>query len=335
MDWNFTNCNRFIFGGFEMKTILVTGGAGFIGSHVCDRLLNLNNKVVCVDNFNDYYSPYVKENNIKHNLSNPNFVLEKIDITDKDALSKVFLEHKIDKIVHLAARAGVRPSLIDPELYYNVNVKGTVNILECARLNNVKTIVFGSSSSVYGNNKKFPFSETDDTNNQISPYASTKKIGELICKNYSYQYNMNITCLRFFTVYGPRGRPDMAPYKFTKLIYNDEEIQMYGDGSSKRDYTYVEDIVRGIVASLDKEFRFEIINLGNSNPIFLKDFIKIIELALNKKAKIIKKPMPKGDVNLTYADISKAKDLLGYDPKTPIKQGIKKLVDWFINQENI
>ena len=333
MDWNVFDSFRIIFGGFKVKTILVTGGAGFIGSHVCDKLLSLNNKVICLDNFNDYYSPKIKEKNIMSNLVNSNFILEKIDFTDKIALLKLFSKYKIDKIVHLGARAGVRPSLEDPELYYKVNVTGTINILESARLNNVKTVIFGSSSSVYGNNIKVPFSEDDDTNNQISPYASTKKIGELICRNYSYQYDINITCLRFFTVYGPRGRPDMAPYIFTDLIYHDKEIQMYGDGSSKRDYTYVLDIVEGIAAALEKELKFEIINLGNSNPILLKDFIDMIESALNKKAVIIKKPMPKGDVNLTYADISKAKELLGYNPKTPINQGIIKLVDWFISQE--
>ncbi len=311
---------------------MVTGGAGFVGSHVCDALLKNGKKVVCVDNFNDYYSPDIKKRNIKHNLDNGKFVLEKVDITDFERLKQVFEKHNITKTIHLAARAGVRPSLSNPRLYFKVNVEGTLNLLELSKEFNIKTFIFGSSSSVYGNNEKTPFSEKDVTENQISPYASSKKAGELLCKTYSHLHNLNITCLRFFTVYGPRGRPDMAPYKFTDLISNGEQIEMYGDGTSKRDYTYVEEIVQGILSALEKSFKFEVINLGNSNPTELKRFIEIIEEALNKKAHIIEKPMPKGDVNITYADISKAKNLLNYDPKTNIEQGMKKFVEWYLSQ---
>jgi UDP-glucuronate 4-epimerase len=312
-----------------MKTILVTGGAGFIGSHVCDNLIERGDKIICLDNFNDYYDPKIKRRNIEHNLNNSNFFLEEIDFTDNEKLIDIFNRYKFDSIIHLGARAGVRPSLIQPKLYFDVNINGTINLLENARIKGIKTFIFGSSSSVYGENKKIPFSEIDETKNQISPYASTKKIGELICKNYSYLYDINITCLRFFTVYGPRGRPDMAPYKFTKLIFNNESIEMYGDGSTKRDYTYINDIVFGIISALDKNLKFEIINLGNSNPVLLSDFIATIEKSLNKKANIIKKPIPKGDVLLTYADIHKAKKLLNYEPKTTIKEGISKFVEWY------
>jgi len=316
-----------------METILVTGGAGFIGSHVCDELLKTGKKVICLDNFNDYYNPKIKERNISHNIDNENFVLEKIDIINKGELEKVFERNKVDKIIHLAARAGVRPSIKQPELYFRVNVTGTFNLLETAAKFMVKKFVFGSSSSVYGNNKKIPFSEEDKTENQISPYASTKKIAELLCKTYSTMYDLDIVCLRFFTVYGPRGRPDMATYKFTDAIYNGRTIEMYGDGSSERDYTYIEDIVKGVVSALDLEKKFEIINLGNSDPIKLNEYINTIEKIIGKKAIIEKKPMPQGDVNVTYADISKAKKLLNYEPATKIGEGIKKFFEWY--QEKI
>ncbi|MBD3202924.1 SDR family NAD(P)-dependent oxidoreductase, partial [Candidatus Woesearchaeota archaeon] len=289
-----------------MQKILVTGAAGFIGSHTCEELLNRDYSVVAIDNFNKYYDPKIKKRNIKNFLKNKNFSFYKADIRDFAKLTQIF-DRKIDKIIHLAARAGVRPSLKKPRLYFDVNVSGTLNLLELAKKFKINNFIFGSSSSVYGENTKIPFSEKHRTDCQISPYASSKKAGELICKTYSHLYSLNITCLRFFTVYGERGRPDMAPYKFTNLIYNDKPIEMYGDGTSKRDYTYIKDIVSGILTALEKNFRFEIINLGNSDPIELKRFISIIEKKLNKKAKIIQKPIPKGDVKITYADISKAK----------------------------
>lgn len=308
--------------------ILVTGGAGFIGSHVCDRLLKEGHEVICLDDFNDYYSPEKKRKNIEHNKKNRNFKLVKKDI--RENLDAVFENRNINAIIHLAARAGVRPSLENPNLYFDVNVTGTVNILETARKYSVNRIVFASSSSVYGANTKTPFSETDIIEKQISPYALTKKIGEIICKNYSDIYGMNITCLRFFTVYGERGRPDMAPYKFFDLIYNDKPITMFGDGTTKRDYTYVEDIVEGIILALNKNMKFEIINLGNSKPILLKDFISAIEKITLKKANIIKQSMQKGDVDITFADISKANKLLGYKPKTTVENGMRNFSKWYI-----
>ena len=293
--------------------ILVTGGAGFIGSHTCERLLKEGHTVVCADNFNDSYDPKQKRDNI----------------LDDVKLARLFKEHKISKIIHLAARAGVRPSLREPCLYFDVNVKGTINLLELAKQQDVENFIFGSSSSVYGNSSKVPFSETDATESQISPYAASKKCGELLCRTYSEIYGLNITCLRFFTVYGPRGRPDMAPFKFFDSIYNGREIEMYGDGTSERDYTYIADIVDGIVRALDRKFRYEIFNLGGSDPISLRRFISVIEEVAGKKAHIIQRPIPLGDVQRTYADISKAGRLLGYKPKTDITEGMRQFASWY------
>ncbi|MEM3373885.1 MAG: GDP-mannose 4,6-dehydratase [Candidatus Woesearchaeota archaeon] len=312
-----------------METILVTGGAGFIGSHVCDKLLEKKKKVICLDNFNDYYDPEIKRKNILHNLKNKNYVLIKADIRDYDKLKEVFKNYKPNKVVHLAARAGVRPSLENPFIYEETNVNGTLNLLELSKDYKVKNFVFASSSSVYGNNKKVPFSEDDKTDNAISPYAATKKAGEVLCYTYSYLYNLNSSCLRFFTVYGPRGRPDMAPYMFTKNILEGKPIKVYGDGSSKRDYTYVSDVVSGIIAALEKNFKYEIFNLGNSNTVSLNELIKTIEEITGKKAIIKREKMPKGDVPLTYADITKSKRLLGYEPKTNIKEGMQKFYEWY------
>lgn len=327
-------------------SILVTGGAGFIGSHVIKKLLEKNNKVICVDDFcassgtsalggNDFYDPKFKEENIREFLNNKDFKLYRTDICDLIDLEKVFIEDKIDLIIHLAARTGVRPSIQNPLLYHQVNVLGTVNLLELARKYNIKNFIFASSSSVYGNNKKVPFSEDDNVDNPISPYAATKKAGELTCYTYHHLYNINIACLRFFTVYGPKGRPDMVPYKFTKLIFEGKKLPVYGDGNTYRDYTYIDDIVSGILASVDyvKENKnvYEIFNLGNSETISLKYFISLIEKLVGKKAKIIKMPKQPGDVEKTYADISKAKKLLGYYPKTKIEEGMAKFIDWYKN----
>ncbi|MEM2138717.1 MAG: NAD-dependent epimerase/dehydratase family protein, partial [Candidatus Woesearchaeota archaeon] len=224
-----------------METILITGGAGFIGSHVTDYLLDKKKKIICVDDFNDYYDPEIKRKNIFHNLKNKNYILIKADIRNFEKIKEVFENYKPNKIIHLAARAGVRPSLENPFIYEETNVKGTLNLLELSRLFKVKNFVFASSSSVYGGNKKIPFSENDFTDNAISPYAATKKAGEVLCYTYSHLYNLNVSCLRFFTVYGPRGRPDMAPYLFTKNIIEGKPIKMFGDGTSKRDYTYISD----------------------------------------------------------------------------------------------
>ncbi len=312
-----------------MSAILVTGGAGFIGSHLCDRLLKMGKKVVCVDNLNPYYSPKRKVKNVQHNFGNKNFHFVVLYIQKKDQLEQVFQKHKITKIIHLAARAGVRPSIEKPLWYRDTNVSGTLNLLELAKQYRVKNFVFASSSSVYGKNKKIPFSEDDNVDCPISPYAASKKACELFCYTYSHLCKINITCLRFFTVYGPRGRPDMIPFKFTDMISKGKPIPVFGDGASKRDYTYVSDIIDGVIAALGKPHKFEIINIGNNKPIELRYFISIIEKLLNKKAKIKRLPFPAGDVPLTFADITKAARLLNYNPKTTIEEGMKKTIEWY------
>ena len=310
---------------------LVTGGAGFIGSHVCEALLKENN-VVCIDNFNDYYNPDFKEQNVRYFLKNKNFKIYREDIINIKKLEAIFRKNKIDKVVHLAARAGVRASIEHPVLYEQTNVLGTMNILIMAKKFKIKNFIFGSSSSVYGNNKKIPFSEDDNTDNPISPYAATKKAAELACYTYSHLYNIPVACLRLFTVYGPRGRPDMAPYKFTDMIYKGEEIPVFGDGNSERDYTYVSDIADGIMKALNKEFGFEIINLGNSEPVKLNRLISSIEKNLGKSAKIKRMPIQPGEVFVTYADTRKAKKLLKWQPKIKIEDGIKKFTEWYKNE---
>ncbi|MBN2052256.1 GDP-mannose 4,6-dehydratase [Candidatus Woesearchaeota archaeon] len=309
--------------------ILVTGCAGFIGSHVIEALIARGDSIVGVDELNDYYDVRIKKKNLDVLKNNKNFAFYKEDIRNLKGLKKIFEKEKPEKVVHLAARAGVRPSIEQPLLYEEVNVKGTLHLLELAKEHKVKNFVFASSSSVYGNQKKIPFSETDDVNNPISPYAATKKAGELLCHAYHHLYNMKITCLRFFTVYGPRGRPDMAPYKFTKAIMNSQPIQKFGDGKTKRDYTYIADIVKGVIAAVDAELGYEIINLGNNKPVELNKFIEVIEKVTGKKAIIEQKPMQAGDVDITYANIRKAQKLLGYKPETSIEEGMQKFVEWF------
>jgi len=308
--------------------ILVTGGAGFIGSHVCDNLLARGDEVICVDNMNDYYSVSVKEKNIAHNLENEKYTFIRADITNYGEMEKVF-SAGVDKVINLAARAGVRPSIDDPFIYEDVNYKGLLNMLELSRKFGIKNFVSASSSSVYGNRSKGPFSETDSVDKPISPYAATKKAGEEMCYTYHHLYGLNVSCLRFFTVYGPRGRPDMAPLKFTKMISNGEEIQVYGNGTSSRDYTYVSDIVAGVIAALDGDFGYEIFNLGGSSPVELNHFISVIEDAVGKKAVKKHVNMQPGDVLVTYADISKSEKMLGYQPKVRFEEGIRKLVEWY------
>jgi len=305
---------------------MITGAAGFVGSRASKELVRQGHSVVGVDNFNDYYNPKFKEQNIK----DIKVKLYREDIRNFAGLQKIFSENQIDKIIHLAAMVGVRPSIQNPFIYEEVNVRGTLNLLELARHNGVKKFVFASSSSVYGNRDKVPFSEDDITNSPISPYAATKKAGELLCYTYNSLYKIPSVCLRLFTVYGPCGRPDMAPYKFVDSIANGRHIEMYGDGSTRRDYTFIADVVSGIMKSMDLDAKYEIINLGCGNPVELKDFIGIIEKNLGKKAKIVKEKMQPGDVKQTYADISKAKKLLGYSPKTKIEEGLKLLCEWYL-----
>ncbi len=318
--------------------ILVTGGAGFIGSHLSDFLLGAGSEVVAIDNFNDYYDPKIKESNVKNKIGNSKYKLYREDIRDFEALDIVFEKHAIDIIVHLAARAGVRPSIEDPILYEEVNVKGTQNILELAKKYNIKNLVLASSSSVYGNNKKVPFSETDNVDFAISPYAATKKSNEVMAHVYHSLYNMNVIMLRFFTVYGPRQRPDLAINKFTSLIIEDKEIPVFGDGSTSRDYTFIEDIVDGITKSIKyvngNDNVYEILNLGESEPITLSEMISTIEEVVGKKAIINRLPMQPGDVNRTYADISKARSLIGYNPQTSFKDGIRKFYEWKMKEDS-
>lgn len=309
--------------------ILVTGGAGFIGSHLIKKLLEENFSAVCVDNFNNYYNPEIKEENVSRFINNSNFKLYREDIRNFEALDKIFEKERFDKVVHLAAMAGVRNSIRYPALYSEVNIQGTINLLELAGKYKIKNFIFASSSSVYGGNTKIPFSESDQVNHPISPYAATKKAGELICHTYHHLYHLNIICLRFFTVYGPSGRPDMAPYKFTRKILAGEEISMFGDGSSQRNYTYIDDITEGIYSALNKDFGYEIINLGGSQLISLKNFISLIENISGRKAKIKQVGEQSGDMPITSADISKAKRLLDYCPKTDIKKGMNIFIDWF------
>jgi len=313
--------------------ILITGGAGFIGSHLCEKLIDLNHKIICIDNFNNYYNPKIKENNLKNIIDNKNFTLYRLDILNKEKINEIFSAQKINMIIHLAARAGVRPSLSNALLYEAVNVQGTINLLEACKDYGIKKFIFASSSSVYGDNKKVPFSEDDNVDNPISPYAATKKSGELICYTYHYLYGISILCFRLFTVYGPRQRPEMAIHKFTRHILEEKPIEVFGDGTSSRDYTYIDDIIPGIISSLDKINGYEIINLGNSKPINLLKLINLIEKAINRKAVIKYADAQPGDVFTTYADIRKAKKMLKYQPEISIEEGIENFIKWYKKKE--
>lgn len=325
------------------KTILVTGGAGFIGSHLCQRLIKLGYSPVVIDNFNNYYDPQLKRENInliKQTLNECNnkeqsFELFEGDIRDMDFVMNVFDKTRPIAVIHLAACAGVRPSIEDPVLYITTNIDGTVNILEGMKKYDVKRHVFASSSSVYGNNKKVPFSEADAVDHPISPYAATKKSGELICHTYHSLYKISTACLRFFTVYGPRQRPDLAINKFTRLILQDKPIPVFGDGSTRRDYTYIDDIVDGIIRAFnwtDGEVKYDVFNLGENNTVTLDQMIKSIERSLGKKAIIERLPEQPGDVKQTWADISKSRSILGYDPHTSFDDGIDNFTSWFCGQ---
>lgn len=319
------------------KSILVTGGAGFIGSHLVDKLLAEGAwRVSVLDNFSELYAPAIKRANVAPHLENPHFKLYEADICEAETLGEIFAENKFDAIVHLAAWAGVRPSLLNPKLYTQVNVNGTLNLLEAAKESGVKQFVFGSSSSVYGINSKIPFAEDDRISKPISPYAATKAAGELLCHTFSHLYDMRTVCLRFFTVYGARQRPDLAIHKFSKLIWEGRPVPMFGDGTTRRDYTYVDDIIQGVRAAIDYDrTNHEIFNLGESETVELKDLIGLLEENLGKKAIIEQKPMQPGDVPLTFADISKARELLNYNPTTKIEQGIPKFTKWFKDKKSI
>lgn len=315
-----------------MKKVLVTGGAGFIGSNLIDRLLSEKHYVYCLDNFDTFYDPLIKRQNIEKSLGNDHYKLIEGDIRDRSLLNKIFAENEIELVIHLAARAGVRPSILEPELYYDVNVFGTLILLEAMRAANVRRLLFASSSSVYGNNKKVPFSENDNVDFPISPYAATKKAGELLCHTYHNLYGFDIFCLRFFSVYGPRQRPEMAIHNFAKKILDERPISVFGDGTSKRDYTFIEDIVDGTTSAIKKLKGYEVVNLGESKTYSLNTVVALLEKTLSKKAIINKLPDQPGDVHLTNADISKAKRLFGYEPKTNLEEGINKFVMWLDKQ---
>jgi len=309
---------------------LVTGGAGFIGSHVCERLLGAGHAVWAFDDLNNFYDPQIKRRNLRdlQKLAKP-FEFVPGDLVDRAAVEDLFGRVKFDQVIHLAARAGVRPSLAEPALYQRVNVEGTVNVLEAARLHGVKKLTLASSSSVYGVNAKVPFSESDPIFSAISPYAASKLAGEALGHVYHHLYGLDVVMLRFFTVYGPRQRPDLAIHKFAQLISAGKPIPVFGDGRTARDYTYITDIVDGVMACTQKEFGFEIFNLGESQTVALSQLIELLEKALGKKALIDRQPPQPGDVPITFADVAKARAKLGYDPRVRIAEGIPLFVDWF------
>ncbi len=311
-----------------MRTILITGGAGFIGSHTAERLLKRGDRVVVLDVFDFSYDPIHKEHNCRLLEQYKEFKLYRGDIRDVELVDQIFKTEDIDGVIHLAARAGVRPSLVDPSSYMDINITGTMRILESMREYDVDQMIFASSSSIYGSRLEGPFRETDLVDVPASPYAATKKAGELLCANWNYLYGHHINCLRFFTVYGPRQRPEMAIHLFANKIQNEEQITMFGDGSSIRDYTYVDDIVDGIIASLDLRKGYQVINLGNSKPIRLDDLIATIGQVIGKTPIIKQLPDQPGDVPMTFACVNRAKELLNYEPKVPLTEGIRAFLKW-------
>jgi UDP-glucuronate 4-epimerase len=314
-----------------MDTILVTGGAGFIGSHLCERLLSDGVKVICLDNFDTFYDPHIKIKNAEVIARKFPDLFELVtgDIRNPEQVKGILQKNKVDFVVHLAARAGVRPSLAEPLLYEDVNMRGTIVLLEACKEHGIKNFIFASSSSVYGENQRVPFKEKDLDIQPISPYGATKRAGELLCYSYHHLYGMNIACLRIFTAYGPRQRPEMAIHKFTRSIDRGEEIPMYGDGSSRRDYTYIDDLIDGMIGALRYHRGFEVYNLGESQTISLKELIRLIEEAFGKKANVQMMEFQPGDVSVTYADIRKAKRMLKYHPTVKMKEGIRRFVEWY------
>jgi UDP-glucuronate 4-epimerase len=316
--------------------ILVTGGAGFIGSHLTRRLLARGDRVTVLDDFNDYYDPARKRENVAAILARDEYrdryTVAEGDIRDEALVDRLFSDGRFDAVIHLAARAGVRPSLSEPILYEDVNCIGTLRLLEAARRHGPDLFLFGSSSSVYGINEKVPFAEDDAVNRPISPYATTKRAGELLCYNYHHLYGFRTACLRFFTVYGPAQRPEMAIHKFTDLIWRGKTVPMYGDGGSRRDYTYVDDIVDGLLATLALAPGFEILNLGGADTTSLRDLVQWIGEELAVEPRIEYLPTQPGDVPITYADVSKAARLLGYSPKVPIREGLRRFVSWYLER---
>lgn len=313
--------------------VWVTGAAGFIGSHLCQRLIATGREVVGLDNLDPFYDPAIKKRNLSELLKSGQFRFVEGDIRDSACVEEIAGSNEIECIVHLAAKAGVRPSIVDPVGYVDVNVHGTAVLLEAARKYGIEKFLFASSSSVYGNNKKVPFAETDSVDDPISPYAATKKAGELLCYTYSHLYPIDITCLRFFTVYGPRQRPDLAIHKFARLIEASRPIPVFGDGSMERDFTYIDDILDGTMAALERCRGYTIYNLGHSNPVRLDVLIAEIENALGRKAVWDWLPMQPGDVERTFADVTRAGRELGYQPKTPLREGLAHFVEWMRKEQ--
>jgi UDP-glucuronate 4-epimerase len=311
--------------------ILVTGGAGFIGSHLVEKLLAAGHEVAILDDFNDFYDPQIKHANIAGFAKD--VTMYHVDLRDGASVRNLFHREKFETVAHLAARAGVRPSIQHPELYYDTNVSGTLHLLDSASVTGVERFVFASSSSVYGISKTVPFSEDQHLTQTLSPYAATKIAGEFLCSTYSHLNQMRVVALRYFTVYGPRQRPDLAIHQFTRRIYAGQPIEQFGDGTTRRDYTYIDDVIQGTMAALKYDGPlFDIFNLGESDTIQLKDLIAAIENALGKKAKVNRMPEQPGDMPLTCADISKARKLLGYNPATKFSEGLPKFIDWFLAQ---
>ena len=311
--------------------ILVTGGAGFIGSHLVEKLLAAGHSLAILDDFNDFYDPQIKRANIEK--ISKDVPVHHVDLRENAAVRNLFHREKFDTIAHLAARAGVRPSIQHPQLYYDTNVTGTLHLLDAARVTGVERFIFASSSSVYGVSKTVPFSEEQHLTQTISPYAATKIAGEFLCSTYSHLYQLRVVALRYFTVYGPRQRPDLAIHQFTKKIHAGQPIDQFGDGTTRRDYTYIDDIIQGTMAALTYNGPlFDTFNLGESETIQLKDLIEKIEKALGQKAKINQLPEQPGDVPLTCADISKARKLLGYNPTTRLSEGLPRFIEWFMQR---
>ncbi len=312
-----------------MTRVLVTGGAGFIGSHTTQALLDRGEEVICLDNFNDYYDPARKRKNVAPFEGQPAYRLYEGDIRDTEALEALFAAERPNKVIHIAAMANVRYSIQHPELYESVNVRGLLNTLDAARRYGVSNFVFASSSSVYGVDSPVPFREDASCARPLAPYPASKRAGELFCHSYHHLYGLPCTCLRFFTVYGPCGRPDMAPYLFTRWVFEGEPLKMFGNGTTCRDYTFIDDVVAGVVAALDANLAYEIINLGNSQTVMLRDFIEIVEELVGRKANIVHLPPQPGDMPRTYADVGKARRLLGYNPRIPFVEGMARFVDWY------
>jgi len=312
--------------------VLVTGGAGFIGSHLVEKLLAAGHAVVILDDFNDFYDPQIKRANIAGFAKD--VTVYHVDLRDGGSVRSLFHREKVDAIAHLAARAGVRPSIQHPQLYYDTNVSGTLHLLEAARVTGVERFIFASSSSVYGASKTVPFSEDQQLTQTLSPYGATKVAGEFLCSTYSHLYQMRIVALRYFTVYGPRQRPDLAIHQFARRIYAGQPIDQFGDGSTRRDYTYIDDVIQGTMAALQYQGPlYDVFNLGESETIQLKELISAIENVLGKKAKVNRLPEQPGDMPLTCADISKARKLLGYKPTTKLSEGLQKFIDWFLRSQ--